>query len=60
VSCLLTMLGLGGVMVICVVAFRLCYGSASIAVSTRLVIVKKEIVIEGIAFLFGTSVAESK
>jgi len=47
-------------MVVFVASFGLCYGSASVAVTTRLFNVKKGIIIEGITFLFGTCVTENK
>jgi len=59
VSCLLFNNGGtgGGVMVILDVAFGFCYGCATVAVSTRWLIFEKEIVVEKIAFIFGTGVA---
>jgi len=52
--------GAGGVMVVFVASFGLCYGSASVAVTTRLFYVKKGIIVKGITFLFGTCVTENK
>jgi len=52
--------GVGGVMVVFGAAFGFCYGCAAIAVSTRLLICEKEVVVEKIAFIFSTGVAGDK
>jgi len=52
--------GAGGVMVVFVASFGLCYGSAFVAISTKLLNFKKEVVVKRITFLFGTCVAGGK
>jgi len=52
--------GAGGVMVVFVGSFGLCYGSAAIAMSTRLFNVKIEVVFKRIAFFFCTCVAGNR
>jgi len=47
-------------MVVCGAVFGFCYSCAAVALSTRRVIFKKEVVVEEVAFLFDTSVAEVK
>jgi len=49
-----------GVMVVWGAAFGFCYSCATVAVSTRRVIFEKEVVVEKVAFIFGTSVTGGK
>jgi len=52
--------GAGGVMVIFAVAFGFCYGCAAVAVSTRLLSIGNESVVNVIALIFSTGVAGYK
>jgi len=52
--------GAGGVMVVFAVAFGFCYGCATVAVSTRLLSIGNESIIDVIALIFSTGVAGYK
>jgi len=52
--------GAGGVMVVFAVAFGFCYGCATVAVSTRLLSIGNESIVNVIALIFSTGVAGYK